>query len=1027
MVDITDFLPKYPNIKQSSEELFNPYSDTFYESIYTKKEFYDERLPLVENFPDIIGTLMKHQKIIARFFSSHTMYDRLLLMHQMGSGKTCAAIAAIEQIKSEHSTFTGAMIFARGEGVLNNFINELVFKCTGGQYIPADYENLTELEKVHRVKKSIKDYYTLNTFETFAKSLSVTRDETIIQKYSDKIIVIDEVHNLRIQDKKEGLVIYNQFFRLCHLVKNSKILLMSGTPMKDSPEEVASVINLLLPLDQQLPTGGEFMSQFFDDNIKLKDSKIKVLKEKFKGRVSYLKTMRSDVKKIFVGSSLSGDLSHFIVDEDYMDAFQTKSYTQAYNRDKMEKGVYSYSRQAELFVFPDGSYGSAGFSKYIAKSAQNRAVLGEDGRKRKLFNYTLIKELRAVLEGKNDDIKLKKLEKYSSKYAATIRSILEAKKEGKSVFVYCEFVQGSGAILFSQILEIYGFSLAKGTEKDEKPRYAIITNKTATQKEIKNVIARFNQPDNMRGKIINVIIGSRVIGEGFSLSNIQQENILTPHWNYSETAQSIARGFRLGSHRALIAAGVTPEVKIYQRVSIPSDDTPSIDLEMYEISERKDILIKQVERLMKEASFDCALNYERNYITDQDGERECDYMRCNYTCDGVPMSMIENTIDNANLDYSTYQLYYASSHIKEIIERLVYLFRDRFRADLSTIIDYFPEYTAFELVTALRTIINESRIITNKYGFPAYLKEENNIFFLVDSLSVIGNYYSEYYTKNPNIKQAMPFIKIVNDMYIQSLPDIINKVFVVRNTKELQELIVKVPPAVQEILIESSLLARKKGLGKNENIRDLILTYFKKYYHTFNDVLVSSLLYDETGVLRCLEGNEWRDCDETYSELLGEEKSRRKLELETNPYGYYGQYNRETNTFCLRDVSNPITDDDQRKIKLGRNCVNWNRTELTHIMVDKLKVPISDRDVNFMIEKTKDELWKLIQANKYINSLYTKTKDQNKLSIDDLRRTVYWSTKHRGAMCDALKPWFEAKGLLEDNPFCGLHTKTKKK
>ena len=83
---------------------------------------------------------MKNQKIIARFLSSHTMYDSLLLVHQMGSGKTCSAIGAIEKIKNENSSITGVYIFASGVNLLNNFKKELRDKCTSGQYVPEGYK-----------------------------------------------------------------------------------------------------------------------------------------------------------------------------------------------------------------------------------------------------------------------------------------------------------------------------------------------------------------------------------------------------------------------------------------------------------------------------------------------------------------------------------------------------------------------------------------------------------------------------------------------------------------------------------------------------------------------------------------------------------------------------------------------------------------------------------------------------------------------------------------------------------------------
>ena len=147
--DITDFLPKYPNIDNNFEidkNFLNPYTEDFYLSIFKKKEFYDLKLDKNEQFPKK-GELLKHQKIIARFLSSKTPYDQLLLVHEMGTGKTAAAIAAIEKIKNENSSINGAIILTKGPGLKVNFKDELV-KITKDTYIPENYEFLTEGEKV---------------------------------------------------------------------------------------------------------------------------------------------------------------------------------------------------------------------------------------------------------------------------------------------------------------------------------------------------------------------------------------------------------------------------------------------------------------------------------------------------------------------------------------------------------------------------------------------------------------------------------------------------------------------------------------------------------------------------------------------------------------------------------------------------------------------------------------------------------------------------------------------------------------
>ena len=110
--------------------------------------------------------------------------------------------------------------------------------------------------------------------------------------------------------------------------------------------------------------------------------------------------------------------------------------------------------------------------------------------------------------------------------------IFKAREEGKSVFIYNEYVKGSGLILFGLILNLFGFAKADGSEPpgSKKARYASLTNETTTNKQITDLISRFNDPDNMNGEIINVIMGSRKISEGFSFKNIQVELRIITFW-----------------------------------------------------------------------------------------------------------------------------------------------------------------------------------------------------------------------------------------------------------------------------------------------------------------------------------------------------------------------------------------------------------------------------------------------------------------------------------------------------------------
>ena len=1052
ITDITEFLPKYPNITPYEQDVFNPYDNKFYQNIYKKKEFYDEKLSFQEDFPEQVGNLMKHQKIIARFFSSYTPYDQLLLVHEMGTGKSCSAVGAIETIREQSNMFRGALYLAKGRPLLDNFKNEIAFKCTDGRYIPDNYENLTKRERDGRRDKLLSQFYQFKTFETFAKSaIKDVPDHIIKEKYNNMIIVIDEVHNLREQGKTAGLNIYNQFHRFLHVIEGCKILILSGTPMKDSVDEIASIMNLITPMDKQLPTGQTFINEYFDmegpEIFKVKQSKKRELKQVFKGKVSFLKAMTSTVPKIYEGEHI-GRLRHLKVVPDVMSKFQSLAYKNAYELDRQtdRQGVYSNSRQASLFVFPDNSYGKAGFDKYINERKRKGAlVVNDDGKKQQLSNFSLKPELRDALKADSIEEQLENVKKFSTIYAASILNILRAQAEGKCVFVYNELVTGSGMILFGLILELFGFTKASGNEpsKNYKPRYISLSNATSTPAQIKDLIGRFNKPDNVNGKVINVIIGSSVLREGFSFQNIQVEEIQTPWFNYSQLAQAIARGYRLGSHRMLIEQGQKPTLRIYQRVAIPLATVlkreDSIDLRMYQLAEDKDISIKGVERLIKEAAFDCALNYERNHITGLDNQRECEYMNCDYRCDGVPPEMIRNELDT--LDYSTYQLYYASENTDRAIELIQELFRTEFSLDFNYLYSYLTKYKfkSFEILTALREMINKNIQITNKYGFKSYLKEENNIFYIVDSLSVIGTLLSDYYTQFPNITQNKTFSQILQPIYYSTLPGIVEEVCQSTDIQTTRRLLLKLPPVINEEFLEAALLADKKKIKKNIPQRELILENFSNYYKDFDGTIVSWYLYQNEDILRCLKGNTWKNCSDDYIARVENLKQEKQQDMEQNPYGYYGQINPTNDNFCIRDVSQDIPDKKHKRTS-GKMCATWTAGPLYDLAINKLNMPLPEQKVFMdyltkMVKKNrkirmpsdinnKKELWNIVKELKVINTMYTEN-SLKKLSVNDIHRVIYWGSMQKKPLCEFIKQWFDSKGLLVEDLGCGSVDKPK--
>lgn len=1226
--DITSFLPAYPNIYPTNNEIFDPYKKNFYETLYSKKEFYEQRLDATEAIPSIPGTLTKQQTLISRLFAGYTPYDAMLLVHEMGcvdpmtriplfngsvkyareiqagdflvgddgasrkvmstmegisemykisqttgesytvneehvltliipnnfqiihadnelalqwfdkktysiltkkircddistqeaykylenfknnifysdavdiplaayvklpestrqllkgykstsneysditityvgrgrfigwtldtlsnqrfiladgtvthnSGKTCVAVGAAEAIRNEKNglgkSFKGVLYLAKNKELLENFVNELIFKCTDGRYIPENYKDLNEQAKKIRKNKEINDYYNTNTFETFSKKLQTMNDASQKREYNNYVIIIDEVHHLRENDNPENIKTYDVLYKFLHTVENCKILLMSGTPMRNTIDEIASIMNLMLPEDTQLPTGNEFINTFFNtygENLHIiKREKADELKNVFKGKVSFVKAMQSDVKKLFVGEKY-GALKHYKVKVDTMSQHQTESYKKALIIDSESKAFHSESVQAALFVYPNGTYKNDGFKDYIVtnKTAKNK-VVG--------YTYKLSPKLFNVIYAPTHEGMLQNIAKFSSKYAASIRNILKARDEGKSYFVYNRFVHGSGLILFSLLLELFGFTKATGFEKegDARSRYASTIKSASSNIQLGHLIERFNQPDNKNGRIIQVIMGTQKISEGFTLKNVLVEDIHTPWHNYAETEQALARGIRFGSHKDLINSGLTnPVVEIFQRVSIPDDPTiPSVDLMMYERSELKDISIKGVERLLKESAIDCAETYNRNFISGFDGKRLCEYQKCEYTCDGIPTEKMQKLQEN--LDKSTYNIYYSQSNTLKIIEFIKKRFRKDFRIEFGTIIDNLPDkITEHEILLALHTIINQSIPIINKYGFVSYLQEENNSYFLVDSLSISGKFKSDYYTEYPHIHENITFAEIINPIYISTFPVAIENLFASNTIDDINKYLLKLPLDVKEFILESCILADIQEKKENFLSRNMILAYYENYYTKFDDTWISWLLHDDQGIVKCLRPGttEWTSCESEFGQTIEELKRNRVRELEKSEFGYYGLYNRETKEFCIRNVTeeNP---DKKNKQTTGKRCVNWNRTNLINLAINVLNMPIPTE-----LDAKTAEKWKKLNSNdiktlietiresKYLDDLYENQPLIN-TPVNELKRVLFWGTMMVPSLCQYIEAFFKSLGpsyYVEDNT-CGTSAKVK--
>jgi len=879
-MNIDDFFPSYPE-----------YTDVdFPTKIQHKKEFYDVR----HGSQRTNSGVLNHQELIARFLSSHTLYDELFIFHMMGTGKSMVAITTIEKILTERAlyrpTIKKALIIVKSPHLKDSLIRDIVFTHPkGGKYLPEEDDEPVPIEVKRRreqlrTKKNVSRTYTIDTMESFHdKYLALTTPDKWMKDYSNCVVVIDEVHNL--VDSK----MYPLFFQFLHTITNRKLLMMSASPMRNDASEVAMIMNLILPIHQSLPVANDFLHYYFDGEW-FNPSKRAEFKQALIGRVSYFRA--SAIVPTFIGS-IKYPLSHLKLYQGDMSDFQYESYITTYQQDD---GLRTLTQQASLFVFPDGSTSQQGFDTYITKNRQGQ--------------YQFTRAFLKPFENLSKQNKLELIKTYSIKYYHAISTILSSPKQ--NIFVFSESIKGSGAIVFGLLLNIFKFSSI--TKKSQKlsvhSRYALLSDEIMDAKTMKDIITTFNMPNNKHGDYIQVLIGGRKVAEGFSFHNIQQIHILAPHWNLATIDQATGRGLRAFSHKDLPK---DTKVSIFLHAAThPSLSWDRcIDMYMYKTSEDKDVAIKQIERMLKEIAFDCAFNYKHNVIENGEfGSRLCDYTDCLYSCDGI-QSLI---LPQSSLDISTYQVYYSEEGHSGIRQILDTYFKLHTQATLDELLLIVDNVSVFELFSYLDMCIRKKIPFYDRYGMVRYLKEQQNYYFLVSHPIIENEIHFSYYSQE--IKQRVrptgdiPF----KDAWRALIRHKINELCASPNVAYKVERIQTLPISIQALFLENAILE-----GTNTFSNAIIQTYVSQ-----GKVSENGMSHTLLPSRRILYSNTWR-----YTQRYDEgDDEHLDIDIVSNPYKVYGRL--ENDTFILSDYKN--VDNVEKIKKLGKVCTSFKKNILQSII-----------------------------------------------------------------------------------------------
>ena len=684
--------------------------------------------------------------------------------------------------------------------------------------------------------EKIKTSYKKNEEGTFEREIVIDR----INNMDNSILIIDEAHNLTGNEYGEAVkkIIKNS--------KNLRLILLSATPMKNLADDIIDILNFLRPVDDPIKRDIVFTSEK-NYTMKFKPGGEEYLRKMatgyisfFRGNIPYTFAIRKDKGKISEG------LLFTPVIRCMMNPFQEATYELATKNfdDRLDRA----SSAAANFVYPGldsigklvGYHSNEGLNKVLNQINTNRDALLLAINKTLLGGKVSKDDMNQfIVETENKNIsgkilELKYLKIFSAKFYQCILKLnrmVEGDKGAGTAFVYSNLVKAGGMELFAEALKVNGYleyienssqyNIVDGTidsrtgktfamfKKEKIPisdfhpaTYILITGGMDEAgediPEIKQKIIRtiFNNTENIHGKLLKLVLGSRVMNEGITLENTREVHILDVHYNLGKVDQVIGRAIRMCKHMALVTDTYRfPKVNIYRYV-VGLDDKRghpilSTDETLYQKAELKYVLVKQIERILKEVAVDCPLLLHGNKFPEEiekyKGCKEptlenlkagellcpalCDFKECDFKCDNKQLNTMYDykkgtykTLDINSIDQSTFNDNLAKTEIDNVKHKIKDMYRFKFvyqynelkdaiissyKKEQSELFDnYFLDKALEDMMPRTENDYNNFKdSLYDKYNRVGYLIQRGKyyIFQPFDNMEDISMYYRTNY------------------------------------------------------------------------------------------------------------------------------------------------------------------------------------------------------------------------------------------------------------------------------------------
>ena len=531
--------------------------------------------------------LYNYQNIVVNYLNKSNDKQGLLLNFDVGTGKTLTTISSYLKFLSKKERLYRI-----------NDENNVIILC------PAALKEVWTKEYTNIVKK----YYSDDGKECIDPT-TISKIENIIghqikiesyngninkinipNMYTNKFVVIDESHTFISRISNAA----NRSSALYSLLRKkdeqpNKMLMCTGTPIINTPLELAYLFNIVSLGDADIFNTHTFIDEYCNDN-QINENMIPYFQNKIKGLVSYHCKNVND-KDYPMDNGIN-------IQELTMSAYQSSLLEPEFDRElknlrlaenknlivnDVKSSMLSSSRQLSNLVkrinIDDYDYTEddklCNEKNDINDTTDTTAITAiTDTTATTATTATeaneIIKLNAKINENVDDD-------DTSIKYKYLYERLLDHKRKGEKTLVY-SFFKNNGIIGLKNYLDRKEFT------------GGIIKCDSADSNEKILLINKFNHDNNSHGDKYIVFLGTSVIAEGITLSAVRHVYILEPYWNMSRIYQICGRVNRLKSHNQLSKSEKNFDVNILIAKTISG---ASVDSYIYNISLRKEKLYNE--------------------------------------------------------------------------------------------------------------------------------------------------------------------------------------------------------------------------------------------------------------------------------------------------------------------------------------------------------------------------------------------------------------------------------------------------